>query len=180
MKNIEEMCKLIDAYGELLTEHQVNVLRMYYEDDFSLQEISENTSSSRSAVSDVLKRAEKMLLDYESKLHIVEKNNRQYGIVMVASDNVTVVEKIKSSLIENNLAAVVQVIDMKSNYRWKGKVYDEKEYLMMIKTRKSKFEAIRDVVLSLHDYEVCEISYVDIVDANDEWLLWIDEEVGED
>ena len=52
MKNIEQMCKLIDTYGALLTEHQVNVLKMYYEDDFSLQEISENTSSSRSAVSD--------------------------------------------------------------------------------------------------------------------------------
>lgn len=179
-KNIEKMCKLIDAYGVLLTEHQINVLRMYYEDDFSLQEISEVTSSSRSAVSDVLKRTEKTLLDYEEKLHLVEKEDSKYGIVMVLADDASLVEKMKKEIIDNNLAVVVQVVDTKSNYRWKNKIYDEKEFMLLIKTKKSKFNAIKDVVLELHNYEVCEISYIDITDANSEWLAWIDEEVGED
>ena len=60
MKNIEEMNKLIDAYESLLTEHQRNVIKMYYADDFSLQEISEETSSSRSAVLDLIRRTEKI------------------------------------------------------------------------------------------------------------------------
>lgn len=179
-KNIEQMCKLIDAYGVLLTEHQINVLRMYYEEDFSLQEISEVTSSSRSAVSDVIKRSEKTLFDYESKLHLVEKEESKYGIAMVAADNITLIESIKKELLDNHLAAVVQVVDMKSYYRWKKEIYDEKEYMLLIKTKKSKFNAIKDVVLALHDYEVCEISYVDIEDANSEWFAWIDEEVGEE
>ena len=36
-----------------------------------------------------------------------------------------------------------------------------------------------NIILSLHDYEVCEVSVYDIADANKEWLSWIDEEVGE-
>lgn len=179
MKNIDEMNKLIDAYESLLTEHQRNVIRMYYSDDFSLQEISEETSSSRSAVLDVIRRTEKILHDYESKLHLVEKDEKKYVMVTTACDNLLVVESIKRQLIENNLAAVVQVIEMKSNYRWKSKVYDEKEYLLLIKSKKFKSEAIKEVILSLHDYECCEVSIYDIDDANDEWLLWIDEEVGE-
>lgn len=179
MKNIEEMNKLIDAYECLLTEHQRNVIRMYYSDDFSLQEISEETSSSRSAVLDVIRRTEKILHDYESKLHLVEKNEKKYVMITTACDKLSVVKSIKKELIENNLAAVVQVVEIRSNYRWKGKVYDEDEYLLLIKSKKIKSEAIKDVILSLHDYECCEISMYDIDDANNDWLLWINEEVGE-
>lgn len=179
MKNIEEINKLIDAYECLLTEHQRDVIKMYYAEDLSLQEISEETSSSRSAVLDIIRRTEKILYDYESKLHLVEKDEKKYVMVTTACDNLLVVESIKRQLLENRLAAVIQVIDMKSNYRWKGKVYDEKEYLLLIKSKKIKSEEIKNVILSLHDYECCEVSVYDIADANKEWLSWIDEEVGE-
>ena len=94
MKNIEEMNRLIDAYECLLTEHQRNVIRMYYSDDFSLQEISEETSSSRSAVLDVIRRTEKILYDYESKLHLVENEEKRYVMVTTACDDMSVVENI--------------------------------------------------------------------------------------
>ena len=100
-------------------------------------------------------------------------------MITTACDNLLVVESIKRQLLENKLAAVIQVIDMKSNYRWKGKVYDEKEYLLLIKSKKTKSEDIKNVILSLHDYECCEVSVYDIADANQDWLSWIDEEVGE-
>ena len=180
VKNIERMNKLIDAYESLLTNHQREVIKMYYEDNFSLQEISEETSSSRSAVLDLIKRTEKILNDYESKLHLVEKEESKYVMITCACDNINVVNEIKSKLIENQLAAVVQVVDIKSNYRWKGKIYDEKEYLLLIKSKKTKYSLIEEVILSIHNYEVCEISAYDIVDGNMDWFMWIDEEVGEE
>ena len=179
MKNIEEMNKLIDAYESLLTEHQRNVIKMYYADDFSLQEISEETSSSRSAVLDLIRRTEKILRDYESKLHLVEKEDKKYVMITTACDKISTVEKIKKQLLDDKLAAVIQVVNMKSNYRWKGEVYDEAEYLLLIKSKKSKFESIKEVISSIHDYECFEISVYDIEDANEDWLLWVDEEVGE-
>lgn len=64
---------LYDFYGELLTEHQRSVYEMSINDDLSLSEIADTLSISRQAVHDILKRCNKLLQDYESRLHLVEK-----------------------------------------------------------------------------------------------------------
>ena len=68
-----EISVLFDFYKELLTEKQREIVNLYYNEDYSLGEISENLSISRQGVYDTLKRSEKILSDYESKLKIVEK-----------------------------------------------------------------------------------------------------------
>lgn len=73
MKNILEISLLFDFYRELLTEKQIEVFSLYYDDDFSLAEIAEQLNISRQAVHDILKRGEKLLYKYESKLKLVEK-----------------------------------------------------------------------------------------------------------
>ena len=64
---------LYDFYGELLTQHQ----KMIYEDailnDLSLSEIADEQGISRQGVHDLIKRCDKILADYEKKLHLVEK-----------------------------------------------------------------------------------------------------------
>lgn len=64
---------LVDCYGSLLTDNQKEILELYYESDLSLGEIAENRGKSRQAVHDLLKRSEKLLYDYESKLHYLKK-----------------------------------------------------------------------------------------------------------
>ena len=64
---------LYDFYGELLTDHQRSVYEMSINDDLSLSEIAETLSISRQAVHDILKRCDKLLQDYECRLHLVEK-----------------------------------------------------------------------------------------------------------
>lgn len=68
---------LFDFYKELLTEKQREVVNLYYNEDYSLGEISENLKISRQGVYDTLKRAEKILQDYETKLRLVEKLNEK-------------------------------------------------------------------------------------------------------
>ncbi len=65
---------LNDVYGGLLTEHQREMVRLYYDCDISLFEISEQFGISRQAVRDSLVRAEKSLNIYEEKLGIIKKN----------------------------------------------------------------------------------------------------------
>ncbi|MFG6383723.1 MAG: YlxM family DNA-binding protein [Lachnospiraceae bacterium] len=64
---------LYDFYGELLTEHQ----RMIYEDfvlnDLSLSEIAQEEGISRQGVHDLVKRCDKLLENYEGKMHLLER-----------------------------------------------------------------------------------------------------------
>ncbi len=64
---------LYDFYGELLTDRQQDILKLYYTDDLSLGEISEQLHISRQAVYDTMKRVEKLLFQYEEKLGLVNK-----------------------------------------------------------------------------------------------------------
>lgn len=73
---MEEKIKLgylYDFYGELLNEHQREIYEMSVNEDLSLSEIADSFSISRQAVHDTLKRCDKALIDYENRLHLVEK-----------------------------------------------------------------------------------------------------------
>ena len=67
--------RLFDLYGGLLTDKQRNCLNMYFYDDLSLSEISEELGVSRQAVHDLLKRVEQTLEKYEEKLGLLAKND---------------------------------------------------------------------------------------------------------
>ncbi|KAF0197956.1 MAG: hypothetical protein FD169_19 [Bacillota bacterium] len=62
---------LLDFYGQLLTERQLNACRLYYEENFSLGEIAPELRISRQAVHDSIRRATIALEGYEQKLGLV-------------------------------------------------------------------------------------------------------------
>lgn len=73
MEKIYEQTLLYDFYGEMLTEHQ----RQVYEDavfnDMSLSEIAQECGISRQGVHDLVRRCNRILQEYEEKLHLVKK-----------------------------------------------------------------------------------------------------------
>ena len=73
MEKIVEQGMLYDFYGELLTEHQKHVYEDVVLNDMSLSEIAEEQGISRQGVHDLVKRCDKTLAEYESKLKLVEK-----------------------------------------------------------------------------------------------------------
>jgi predicted DNA-binding protein YlxM (UPF0122 family) len=70
---IVQITLLFDFYGQLLTEKQIEIIDMYYNNDLSLSEIAEQQEISRQGVYDTLKRAEKTLAEYEAKLGLVNR-----------------------------------------------------------------------------------------------------------
>lgn len=77
MDKIYEQTMLFDFYGELLTEHQRAVYADALYNDMSLGEIAEEQGISRQGVHDLIKRCDKILLDYENKLHLVERFTKE-------------------------------------------------------------------------------------------------------
>lgn len=76
MDKIYEQTMLFDFYGELLTEHQRSVYIDAVYNDLSLGEIAEERGISRQGVHDLIRRCDKILKGYESKLHLVERFTR--------------------------------------------------------------------------------------------------------
>ncbi len=64
---------LLDFYGPLLTEHRRELLRLYCEEDMSLQEIADSVEITRQGVSDAVNKARRQLDDYERKLGLVAR-----------------------------------------------------------------------------------------------------------
>ncbi len=76
MREVESKENLIwlkDFYAPLLTLHQQDVLNLYLDGDYTLTEIAESCGSSRQAVYDLVKRTEKLLMGYETKLGLLSR-----------------------------------------------------------------------------------------------------------
>ena len=73
MENFVKQAYLYDFYGELLTERQRQVYSSVVLEDYSLSEVAEELEISRQGVHDMVRRCNRILEDYEKKLHLVEK-----------------------------------------------------------------------------------------------------------
>lgn len=80
LEKTTRMNLLYDFYGMMLTEKQREFVELYYLDDLSLAEIAEQFDISRQAVHDNLRRAGAQLVDFESKLRLVERFERRREI----------------------------------------------------------------------------------------------------
>ena len=98
LEKMVEICLLFEQYKALLTDKQREIVSLYYEENYSLGEISENLNVSRQGVYDTLKRSEKILRDYEKKLHLVEKIQEQEKLTKTMIDKIV---DIKQYLLQN-------------------------------------------------------------------------------
>jgi len=100
-------------------------------------------------------------------------------LVLVTCGSRKEARKIARALVEQRLAACVSEIGVPvvSTYRWKGRVESAKEFLLLIKTSKKRFAAVRDAVRKLHSYEVPEIIALPIAEGSRAYLDWITKSV---
>ncbi len=100
-------------------------------------------------------------------------------IVLVTCGSRKEARKIARALVGRRLAACVSeiAVPVASTYRWKGKVESAKEFLLLIKTSKKRYVAVRDAVRKLHSYEVPEIIALPIAAGSRAYLNWIAESV---
>jgi periplasmic divalent cation tolerance protein len=101
-------------------------------------------------------------------------NQKLFQIVLTTCPDAASAERIARVLVEEGLAACVNILPpMRSIYRWKGKIEDSNELLLVIKSSTARFPAIRDRVQALHPYELPEIIAVPIADGLPDYLAWL-------
>ena len=78
------------------------------------------------------------------------------------------------TLVEERLAACVNVLPaMTSLYRWEGKVQEDREQQLVIKTRESRVAALAARLRELHPYSVPEFLVLTVSDGSDDYLRWV-------
>lgn len=86
-------------------------------------------------------------------------------------------QTIAAACVKDKLAACVTISGAcTSHYRWKGRLTQDQEYILFIKTRASLFTALEEKMLKLHPYQVPEIIALPLVDGHSEYLNWLDKE----
>jgi periplasmic divalent cation tolerance protein len=101
-------------------------------------------------------------------------------VVLVTAPSPERAADIARAVVEERLAACGNVVPgLRSIYRWEGKIQDEAEALLVLKTTRARFEALRDRIVALHPYEVPEVIALSVDEGSAPYLAWIAAETGE-
>jgi periplasmic divalent cation tolerance protein len=101
-------------------------------------------------------------------------SEQQHQLVYCTCPSIEVADSIARQLVEKQLAACVNIIrNIKSVYRWQGKIESDTESLLLIKTQASMMTDLQACILACHPYELPEIIAVPIVSGLPDYLKWI-------
>jgi len=85
-------------------------------------------------------------------------------------------EGLARALVEAKLAACVNMVsNVRSIYSWQGKIEDDRELLMIIKTQRHLFDRLTAKVREIHSYDVPEIIALPIIEGSPDYLRWLRE-----
>ena len=95
-------------------------------------------------------------------------------VVLSTCGSLQEASRIARALVEQRLAACVNVTGpIRSVYRWEGRVCDEDEVLLVVKTSRSLFDPVRRAIEKLHGYQVPEVICLPVIDASPNYLNWL-------
>jgi periplasmic divalent cation tolerance protein len=107
----------------------------------------------------------------------------EIAVVMTSVGTEQQAVEISEELIVRRLATCVNIVPcLRSIYRWKGKICEDTEYLLLIKTPKRLFERVSQAIREFHSYELPEILALSVTGAEENFHRWILQmvEPGED
>jgi periplasmic divalent cation tolerance protein len=99
----------------------------------------------------------------------------KYSVVITTTNSPDAAEKIAKALLENKLAACVQVTQIKSYYTWKNEMATDEEQILLIKSKHSDYADIEKCIKENHTYEIPEIIQVPVTNGLNAYLGWIND-----
>jgi periplasmic divalent cation tolerance protein len=86
---------------------------------------------------------------------------------------------IASTVIDKKLAACVNIVPLvHSLYRWEGKVEEDDEALLVVKTTRPAIDQLDELLREIHPYDTFELIAIDVVAGSNAYLEWIGSSVG--
>jgi periplasmic divalent cation tolerance protein len=102
-------------------------------------------------------------------------------VILCTCPDEAVAERIATTLVEERLAACVnRVPGIVSTYRWNGKICNDREVLLLIKTMIGRFDSVRECIVALHPYDVPEVVALTVSDGLAAYVDWIESSVRVD
>ena len=107
-----EVSILIEIYENILTNKQLDILDNYYNMDLSLSEIAQNNEITRQAVRDIIKKGERKLFEFEEKLQIMKKMQKQEKQISSILSELT---QIEAKFTDEQIAEILEHIKSELN-----------------------------------------------------------------
>jgi len=89
-------------------------------------------------------------------------------------------ELLARMLVEKRIVACVNIVPVRSYYRWKGDFCDEQEHLLIAKTTRENAEKVIEAIKDLHPYEVPEIIALPVIDGYPPYREWVTQETQDE
>ena len=106
-----------------------------------------------------------------------EAGTTPYSLVMTTVDSDAAADDLAARIVESQLAACVQIVPLKSVYRWRGQVRREAEWLLLIKTSR-RFDEVERFIRANHSYETPEVLRLAIAGGSGDYLQWLSDACG--
>jgi periplasmic divalent cation tolerance protein len=100
-----------------------------------------------------------------------------FSIVYITAGDMEEAKKIGRILVEEKLAACVNIFPITSIFRWKGNIEDAHEFGIIVKTKTEKVKDIEKRIKEIHSYEVPCVISLKIAEGSADYIKWIDESV---
>lgn len=94
-------------------------------------------------------------------------------IIVSTYPNKKSITKIANKLVQNKIAACVNITKISSIYSWQGKIENASEYLVLFKTTQKNKKSLKEKIKASHPYDVPEIAEINITSINKSYLKWL-------
>ena len=94
-------------------------------------------------------------------------------IIVSTYPNKKSITKIANDLVQNKIAACVNITKISSIYSWQGKIENASEYLVSFKTTQKNKKSLKEKIKTSHPYDVPEIAEINITSINKSYLKWL-------
>jgi periplasmic divalent cation tolerance protein len=117
--------------------------------------------------------------DFEQNIkNTLSMEASSYCMVITTAPEREEAEKLAQGILENRLAACVQLSDIRSFFFWDGQIQNDDEVSLIIKTTTKRYAALESYIREYHPYDVPEIIQLPITGGSSEYLAWLDATTG--